>query len=115
MTTPLQIVEEWKRGCSVSLVAGKGPEYCEECTRGALLAVERVERAREASGLRVTPTLFNAVLASNGLRGLVNEMIGRGFLYGQNGIGDADLRARLLEAVEKHEKVMKALTEELRK
>lgn len=37
--SPLQIIEEWRRGCSCA-TPGK-PEECPECTKGAIEAIER--------------------------------------------------------------------------
>lgn len=37
--TPLQMIEEWKRGCS-DTEHGR-PEDCPECTRGLIDALER--------------------------------------------------------------------------
>ena len=51
------VVDEWRKGCSVSLEGAASPEECETCTRGAIDAIAAVvapEMARKLEDARST-------------------------------------------------------------
>ena len=39
--SPLEMIAEWRKGCSVAQIAGQPPEYCPECTLALINALEK--------------------------------------------------------------------------
>lgn len=39
--TPLEIIAEWRRGCSNTIVSGEPPENCPECARDVIGVLDR--------------------------------------------------------------------------